>query len=248
MAIQDCRAPYAKDGSYIPTAPKPPIPMPPEQQTATAPGFPEKRSRLFAGGTFFRSKLGSTSANLIEVAYRVNPSDSDQFFLDVYNDGTLEETFGPVNFDVPDLLATEPPFCVLSANATMRGLVNEVSDFIQMPPLDFGGNAGGPSEFEAGNLPSDDPPGDDCAVAFSRTFLTGGNGPPTDASSLNSIYTGPERTLVILTVTEIVNDNSSDPGILVDPPPDQKVRQFDGVGWIPYIPNEDCCIIGVDCP
>ena len=228
----DCRPSYIIDESYIPTS----TPTEP----AVAPSFNETRSRLFAGGTFFRSKNGSTSANLISIEY---VDDAGSIRLNVYDNNVLTETFGPVAFDAPDLGAIDPPLCVLSANPAMRLLVNEVSNLIQMPPLDHGGSAGGAATWTAANLPDDTIPGDDCAVLFVKISLTGGDGPPTDASGLASIYTGPERTLSILRLTEIVLDTSADPGILVDPPSNKKVIQWDGNNWIPYIPNTECPIV-----
>ena len=227
----DCRPDYVINGDYIPSS----TPTEP----AVAPSFNETRARLFNGGTFFRSKNGSSSANLIEVEYE---DQAGSLILNVYDNGALVETFGPVPYDTDDPTATEPPYCILSTNAIFRSLVNEVSNLIQMPTLDYGGTAGGSPIWDANNLPSDGIPGDDCAYVFSRTHLTGGSGPPTDDSGLSSIYTGPERTLVILRLTEIVLDTSSDLGIMVDPPENRKVSQWDGNNWIPYAPNTECPI------
>lgn len=207
------------------------------------PAFIEERSRVFAGGTFFRSKNAGSTSNLIEVEY----VSSGGVLLNVYDNGILVESFGPVpgpEVSVPN--PTPPPAttCTPTVNPAMRALVNGNSNYIQMPTLDYGGepaNASPIAIFNSSN-PPDDPvtPGDDCSFFFGPTFLSGGSGPPTDSSTLATIRTGPERSMVIVTLTEIINDDASDDGRLFDPPPPEKVRQYDGTDWIPYIPNADC--------
>lgn len=230
MPLQDCRPSYVKAGTYIPAS----LPIEP----ATAPSFIEKRSRLLAGGTFFRSKYGSAASNLIEVEYEtIIPLIS--YKLNVYVEGILKESFGPA-----------------STNDDMRTLVNITgnigspasgpSEFIEMPLIDY--NAVSQAIIDA----TGDPPyweamggspilHDGSITPFLRTVLTGGDGPPTDDNTLSTFYTGPERSIVIIQLTEIVNNDYTDIGTLDDPiSPHQKVLQWNGASWIPYIPNSDC--------
>ena len=235
MAPQDCSPPYTYTPSSTPTEP------------ANAPSYTEKRSRVFAGGTFFRSKEGGTAANDISIELVL---DTGEFTLNVYVNSILQETHGPVPKDVPDLLATSPPYCILSAANALRTIVNADSMIIEMPETDGGADSVGgscgtltslPNIFEYNNLPTDIPPGDDCLTQFGPTFLTGADGLPT-GTVINSIYTGPERTLIILQLTEICGNDVNDTGFLYDPPANRKVLQWDGSDWITYTPNSDCCI------
>jgi len=210
---------------------------------SSIPTFIEKRSRLFAGGTFFRSKNASSSSNLIQVEY-ISVVGGVQ--LNVYSNGTLVESFGPVpgpETPIINPLSPPPTICVPTVNSSMRLLVNDISNFIQMPQIDFGGESAssGPAAiFDASHLPTDVIPGDDCSNLFLPTFLTGSSGPPEDNSSLLTIRTGPERSLVVVTIGEIINDNSFDDGQLQDLLPNEKIRQWDGFNWIPFITNADC--------
>lgn len=225
MAILDCRPPY----DFVPD-------FRPDGQ-CTAPGFVEKRARLFAGGTFFRSKNAGSSQNLIAVQF-TKPGST--VVLNVYNNGVLVESFDSGTFS--EIPPPEPSECDGDVAKALRTLVNSGSDFIEMPPIDHGGTSFGPEEFIASNSPSSTPPGDDCDTLFGPTNLSGGSGPPTTEAGLAGIRTGPQRALVIVQLTEVINNNSSDLGLLVNPP-SGKVRQFDGVDWIPYTPNSDCVLL-----
>jgi len=226
MTVHDCRPFYAKDSSYIPSS----TPTEP----AEAPSYFEVRGRINAGGTFFRTK--DATSDSIEIEYVNNPSNSSEIILNVYYIGVLTETFGPVAKDTP----VDPDPCVPTTNNQMRVLVNGNSNLIEMPTLDYGGSA-------FATVPTwDSSTNETCVTLFAKAAFSGGEGlPPT--SIVNTIFTGPERTLIVLQLTEIDQHNSSDLGILSDPISTRKVFQFDGIDWITYIPNSDCCTVGVDC-
>jgi len=63
---------------------------------------------------------------------------------------------------------------------------------------------------------------------FDSMRLMGGSGGPQDAHSLTAIRTGPERSICIIATTE---DYSGEP---VTPPPDRRVRQWNGYRWVTY--------------
>jgi hypothetical protein len=226
MPLLDCRPPYAYRPNFT------------ENGQCTAPGFIEKRARLFAGGTFFRSKNAGEGMNLIAVEY-TQPTTT--VVLNIYDDGALVETWDSgVTPETPPV-GSPSPDCAGTVAAALRVIVNANSNYIEMPSVDYGGVSFALQPiFLASNPPSSTPPGDDCDNLFGPTTLADGEGPPTDDTGLASIRTGPDRSMVILRETEIVNNNASDQGLLVTPPQDQKVRQWDGFNWIQYVPNADC--------
>lgn len=75
------------------------------------------------------------------------------------------------------------------------------------------------------------------ASSFGFTFLVGGSGAPIDDTTLNTIRTGPTRTIVIISSTEF---NDADPlkgdGDIVQPPANRRVLEWDGFDWVQYIP------------
>ena len=97
----------------------------------------------------------------------------------------------------------------------LRSLVRS-SAFIRLFPR------GSDTAFDNGGTDSD------CLGTFVDTFMSGGNGPPTDISTITSINTGQERTMVIISSTEGLN------GVSINTPQDRSVKQWNGTEWIPY--------------
>lgn len=236
MPFEDCSPSYSYRPNFTPTCSYFGQAGCITGQDCKAPSFLEKRARLFAGGTFFRSKNAGSSANLIAVEV-INVTVGSGILLNVYNDGTLVETYGPVASD-----NVSP--CSPTAADDFRSLVNaNTNSLIEMPPIDYGGEPFATTAvFDEDNAPEDMVPGDDCMNLFPPTNLSGGEGPPTDDQTLASIRTGPERSLVIVKLTEIINNDPTDDGKLVEPP-FEKVRQWNGVDWVGYAPNSDCVVI-----
>lgn len=229
--VEDCSPPY----DY-----RPPAWVPNVQQTA--PGYSETRARLF-NETLYRSKLPGITQNQIQI--ELKPAvPGPGWVLNVYDTtGALAETFTTSMVDSTSPNPTPPPatICVPKVADALRTLVNAGSSLIEMPTTDHGGTVSSTPIFMSSNDPTMSPPGDDCVVAFGPTFLADGS-PLGNASSLplspSGISTGPERTMLIVTLSEIVTGTAADNGQLVDIP--NKGRQWDGTDWIPYIPNADC--------
>jgi hypothetical protein len=184
---------------------------------SSAPGFVEHRSRLFAGGTFFRSIEQGQDQNDISLEAIITPTD---ITLNVYVLAVLQETFV-----VPQVFVIGgPPDFIGSCSGgipALRAAVNDSitgSNIIEMPVRGF-------DIFDFGTDPVDD-----CLSAFSTISMAGGSGPPAGANQafLDSIFTGTERTLVIIITTEAAN------GFPITPGADRRVRQWDGTQWIQY--------------
>jgi hypothetical protein len=65
-------------------------------------------------------------------------------------------------------------------------------------------------------------------AVFPKTFLSGGEGKPTDQPTIDSIRTGPYRTVIVVQTTE----NAT--GTPVQNPPNTRVQQWDGEKWVTY--------------
>jgi len=230
MAVQDCSPPYEYRPTFTPNG------------QCTAPGFTEKRARLFAGGTFFRSKDAGVDSNLIAIEFILKNSPASDVLLNVYNNTVLVETF---DSEVGLELSIGSP-CIPIVSPALRSKVNSTSQFIEMPVLDGGAQ---PTILSHNTIDCTSTPpvfpdpifllsDEKCAFLFGPTNLSGGDGPPEDDSTLASIRTGPERTLVIVQLSEICGAGASDTGYLYNPL--AKGRQWDGTDWIQYVPNSDC--------
>jgi hypothetical protein len=265
MSFQDCSPPYDYRPDFTPRCSAPGQEVNPDycilNVDCAAPVKPEVRSRLKAGNTLFRSKGGGVDKNNIHVELVLT---FDGFFLNVYvqeadvepNDDPIE-IFGPIVQGYPLTITPgeteEDPdeiSCATPADSRFREIVNLGGDnditpdpefqgpsaYIEMPELDHGG-------VNENSIPED--PEDyyfvktnhGCLEPFPPTRLEGGNGPPATPSSAR---TGPERSIVILSQTEVFKDSYEDTGATKTPPDTRKILQWDGTFWIPYIPNEDC--------
>jgi len=211
-----------------------PTPRPAPVQSI-APGFTEHRSRLTAGGTFFRSIDQGQDENDISLEATVSPT---TITLDVRILGVIQETFvvsqifvpgTPGGPGTPPMPPPTDPTCT-GGIAALRAAVNDGTTgslIIEMTPRGF-------DIFDGGADPDDN-----CLSAFVDTSMIGGSGPPSNPSIafLDSIFTGPERTMLIIDTTEDIT------GFPVTPPPSKRVLQFDGVDFISY-----CNLVPGACP
>lgn len=200
----------------------------PSNTPCSAPSFTEKRSRLFAAGTFFRSKLiigGREIQGLLcnDIAIKItkdltSPSNNRRLVLEVYYKGVLVETYETFQDE------SGSPRCGNGLGiSNLRSQVNSTSNYISMPSRGT----------DVEDLPPDDTDAA-CLSELTLTYLSGATGAPLDPAFVNTIRTGPERTVYIISTKE---DNNGNP---INPPPDEKIKQWNGYEWIPYIPNADC--------
>lgn len=187
-----------------------------------APVFPEQRSRLTAGGCFFRSIDQGPDENLISIECIELPSP----VVNVYIDNVLIRTY-----------------TVTLGYGGIADLRAQVNYDISHPPAD----PGVPIPIEM--LPINDdifderisPEEDDLSMKgltpFVKQNLSGGSGGPTTCEGLESIRTGPERTIFILSTTEAYD------GSPITPPGSKRVQQWNGEEWISY-----CNLAAGECP
>ena len=73
-------------------------------------------------------------------------------------------------------------------------------------------------------------PANNCVTSFGPINLAGGDGPPTVGNQpyLDSLFTGTQRSVIIIDTTE------DDTGESVTPPASRKVQQWDGIQWTQY--------------
>jgi len=195
----------------------------PEPSISSAVIYTEHRSRLFAGGTFFRSIDQGTAQNDISleaIVTETNPPLEFEVTFNVYILGVLQETF-VVEQIVNIVLPSGPNTCSGGINA-LRAAVNDGttgSDIIEMP-------ARGDDVFDSGG----EDPDSNCLTAFGPINLAGGSGPPSGANQafLDSLFTGTERSIIIIDTTENDTGKSVDPSIL------RKIQQWDGTQWLQY--------------
>lgn len=137
-----------------------------------APLIAERRSRLFEGNTFFRSKEQGPDKNSI----------------------ALECTSGEFRVYVNDTVVEQYPIAVGPGgiSALRSQVVANVSSIIEMPALNADVNDVRAEE-------DDDIIG---LLTFNKTFMTGGSGGPTTRAGLATIRTGPERSIFIVSTTE----------------------------------------------
>jgi hypothetical protein len=189
----------------------------PSPSQSSAPGFVEHRSRRFAGGTFFRSIEQGQDQNNISIEAII---ESSTITFNIRVLGVIEETFV-----VPQVfILGGPPLFMDSCSGgidALRAAVNDGitgSTIIEMTPRGF-------DIFDSGADPLDN-----CLSAFTDTPMSGGSGPPTAGVQgfLDSIFTGTERTMLIIITTESIN------GFPITPGADRRVQQWDGVAWVTY--------------
>lgn len=191
-----------------------------------APTFVENRSRLFAAGTYFRSIDQGTDENDISLEITVvpaGPPNVEDVTLTVRVLGVIQEVIATQQ--------TQPVFpatvCAGGIGA-LRAAVNTTSTIIEM---------------QSRGVDFQDPLGTDvasnCVSAIPDTAMAGGSGPPANASQafLDAIFTGRQRTIVMISTTE----NSV--GFPITPPPSRRVQQYNGTIFI-----SQCNLVQGACP
>ena len=195
-----------------PPCPKPPYGfrpnfVPSRTNPSAATVSPVARSRRFSGGTYFRSIDQGGDRNDISLEAVVSGSTVD---LNVRFDGSLLETISVAQ------TVNASGDCIGGGISSLRIAVNASSILVEMP-------ARGTDINDSGADASSN-----CVSAFGDTSMTGATGPSADPAFIESIRTGPERALVIVSTEE----NSV--GFPVAPTAAEKVLQFDGTDFIPY--------------
>ena len=192
----------------------------PPAKNAAAPTYAEHRSRLFAGGTYFRSIDQGQKENRISLQLQDNVdfgsgADPNNFRLTVRYDGTPVETY-----DITQIVN------MMDGSGDGIGKLRAAtasSEYIEMYPR----GADLAYDVTPGNPPI--PGGDNIILtSFVQTYMSGGSGVPEDGSLIARINTGPERTMAIITSSEKQN------GISDDPLPHRRVQQWNGDVWISY--------------
>lgn len=197
-----CAPSYA----YVPT-------FTPSNTDCVIPTYTEHRSRVSIPGDeiittslFFRSVDQTYEANQIEVELTAGGE-----FRVFFNGTQVAGSPYMVTFGT-------------GAIATLRSALSS-STVIEMPPVATDVYDLRVAESDGDGIVT---PG---LAPFARTFLTGGQGAPTDGSTISSIRTGPSRTLYLVKSQEDVFGNDVVPG------PSQKIRQWNGTTWISYCNN-----------
>lgn len=189
----------------------------------SAPGFIESRATVFIedvlyplppaiNGLFFRSK----------------------FFSSTYNNFAVENTGTVFNiYDGLSIIRTYPVLSGAGSIADLRAKLEGTYPFpynapdpdIEMSPLFPVGDY---DVRDTVRTVEDDTVG---LFVFTKTFLSGGSGGPTDDSGLALIRTGPERSIIIITTTEDIHGN------IITPPSNKRIQQWNGSTWISYCNN-----------
>lgn len=185
--------------------------------------YTEHRGRLFASGTFFRSIEQGTEQNdvsLETIVTQISAPFDFEVTLNVYILAVLQETFVVPQIVIPGIFP-DPPTCSGGITA-LRAAVNDGvtgSNIIEMPPR-------GVDVFDIGGVD----PENNCVTEFGPINLAGGSGPPSGANQpfLDSLFTGTERSIIIIDTTENAIGKSVDPSVL------RRVQQWDGAQWIQY--------------
>ena len=203
------------------------------------------RSRLFAGGTFFRSKLNyggdndfqGSICNEIELQVSIV---STTVTLNVYFEDELVESY--TTSQGVDCGSVGPgdggEIITYNAIGKLRSLTSS-SKYITMPAR--GTDEEDPS-VRLGPGETGAPADALCIDSFGRTNMKGGSGP--GANNLTSIRTGPDRTIVFIRTKENAN------GEIIEPGAGNNLQQwdYDAEAWIPFIQDADCALPADRCP
>jgi hypothetical protein len=136
----------------------------------------------------------------------------------------LPEIYVVSQVEDPAPLPEDPPCSTSGIDELRIAISNNPSSLVEMYTR-------GSDVFDPGG--EDDP----CLLPFALTFLSGGEGGPTDAASLATIRTGPDRSVIIIQTREDINGNP------ITPPASSRIQQWNGVQWISY-----CNTIPGVCP
>ncbi len=218
------------------------------------PQEPLRRSRKFAGGTFFRSKLtvpgnadfqGDLCNDIsLEVILTGNSGGNDNFDLVVYianvntitadtitstaDDNTITADSDDVDVEVERYSVTQSETCnIFEPSNTIADLRTQTATslYISMPAR--------------GSDAQDSGIDNDCLSAFIKSNMAGGTGP--GAAQLPTIRTGPDRSIVFVTSTENASGTPTTSKTLIQ-------WDFDNLQFIAYILDADCALPENRCP
>ena len=245
MAVLDCSPCFTGRPDFIPGA------------DSILPQEALRRSRKFAGGTFFRSKLtvpGDTDFQgdlcndiSLEVILTGNDGGNDNFDLVVYAETTVAITTvdtttiladtdtitadlrDNVDVEVERYSVSQDDTCPISGTGTaINSLRSQTASSLYISMPSRGSDA-----QDAGGMDSD------CLAAFGKTDMTGGKGPA--AAQLPTIRTGPDRTIVFVTSKENASGTPTTSKTLIQ-------WDFDDLQFIAYVLDADCAIPANRCP
>ena len=180
--------------------------------------FVETRSRgLSLNGLFFRSRQCGNFNNIHITCVLINSITSFSTTIETFQVRFTENSvvFGPYDFEQHLTVSTEGPSTetvTLNGVDQLRAVINAHAVTFHMPNdgFDVEDNATEPDK-----------------LTHFAASLTGGLTGPIDASSLNTIRTGPKYSLICITSTEDENGNPITPS--------EKISMWDGNNWIPFV-------------
>ncbi len=187
----------------------------------------EIRSRLTAGGTFFRSvSVGEINNNIVLECVVTTGTLGSESVVFNYTDqnGIAQPVINFVQeFDINNM-------CINSGVDQLRSALS-ANNIITTPAIDYGGNN------PHNNTPSWDSSidGSTCLLtSFGPTNMSGGFNPPTPANAITNtppasppIRTGPTYSLFFISSSEANQPNGKP--ILVN-----KIIEWNGVNWVTY--------------
>jgi len=187
------------------------------------------RSRLFAGGTFFRSKYAVSGDSDFQ------GSICNSIALSVVSAGTAWELIVYFEDEVVERYSTiQAVNCsIMLPSSAISDLRSQTasSSYISMPPR-------GSDEQDEDVLmmpPTDDP----CLSFFTKTNMTGGAGP--GEADVPSIRTGPDRTIVFVDTKENGNGTPVNSKTLIQ-------WNYEILQWVAYVLDADCALPADRCP
>ena len=203
-------------------------------QMCVAPLYVERRARRKDGGagSFFRYIVPGTIGNKTTIEFVQTSMLANSASYDVFvNHPDYPQESYTVTQTWTDETETESA-TFNGGFGPMRSVVNSSSQIIQMPArgTDFYDPA--TQDPEGGQVPPEDTP-----ITPGTYRLLNGSGPPTDASLIDTIRTGPGRTLAIIRMTEALDGTPSYPSWIGS---DRVTLEWNGTDWVKYTPNANC--------
>lgn len=187
------------------------------------------RSRLFAGGTFFRSKYAVPGDSDFQgvicnsISLQVVAVGTDWDLIVYFKDVEVERYSTTQSMTC----SIEEPSSAISALRTLTA----ASSYISMPSR-------GSDEQDEDVMMM--PPSDDvCLSFFTKTNMSGGVGP--GEADVSSIRTGPDRTIAFINTKENANGTPVDSKTLIQ-------WNYDIDQWVSYALDQDCAIPENRCP
>lgn len=215
------------------------------------PTFSERRGRLSAAGSFFRSVFSGSLGNQVNITIDwldsigdVTTNQFDMTDVRVTVDGTNENgsTFSQI-YTVAQSVFGSPEIWVNGIDAMRTAINNDPLNIVSMPLIDIesGFNKDSGSPFSGtGSPPNTDHP--DRLDMLSITSLSGATGPPIDTPSLDVINTSDAITICYIDNAEHTNLITPQNAKLNDANPTSNVfnvsvKEWTGTTWRIYAPT-----------